>query len=239
MGNPGKSRITVVVVLAIAAAACHRREDSKQLAALDSALKSGVITKSEYDAKKSALAQLAALDKARDAGLLTPAEYQERKQKLLEVVPLPIVAEETPSTAAAASRAVTPVAAAAGGVRQEHIFDPHLNLNAYDVTVPANWKFDGIYVPGSSCVQIPFPVFRMYSPDGLTEIRRLPRFDWSWTTSKFKGQQAVRLPGSEAGHVRAGIPQIPHRHDAGRLRPRLPHPAGGDRRAAKGFRANQ
>ena len=87
MGNPATSRIAVLVVLAMAAAACHRGEDSKQLAALDSALKAGVITKSEYDAKKSALAQLAALDKARDAGVLTPAEYQDRKQKLTAVVP--------------------------------------------------------------------------------------------------------------------------------------------------------
>ena len=198
MGNLGNSRVAAVVVLAMAAAACHRGQDSKQLAALDSALKAGVITKSEYDAKKSALAQLAALDKARDAGILTPAEYQDRKAKLTAVVPLPAVAEETPASpaaaavsapASAAAPALTPVAAAAGGVRQEHIFDSHLNLNAYDVTVPASWKFDGIYVPGSSCVQIPFPVFRMYSPDGLTEIRRLPRFDWSWTTGKFKGQQ--------------------------------------------------
>jgi hypothetical protein len=64
-----------------------------------------------------------------------------------------------------------------------------LNLNAYDVRVPGNWKFDGMYVAGSSCTQIPFPVFRMYSPDGLTEIRRLPRFDWTWSNSKFKPPQ--------------------------------------------------
>ena len=197
MGNPGKSRIAIVAVLALAAAACHRGEDSKQLAALDSAFKAGVITKSEYDAKKAALAQLAALEKARDAGILTPAEYQDRKAKLTGVLPPPAVPEETPATPAATTAAsapaaaplLTPVAAATGGFRQEHIFDPHLNLNAYDVSVPASWKFDGVYVPGSSCVQIPFPVFRMYSPDGLTEIRRLPRFDWSWSTGKFKGQQ--------------------------------------------------
>ena len=105
MGNPGKSRIAVAVVLAMAAAACHRGEDSKQLAALDSALKAGVITKSEYDAKKSALAQLAALDKARDAGVLTPAEYQDRKQKLTAVVPLPAVPDETPASPGAANSA--------------------------------------------------------------------------------------------------------------------------------------
>jgi hypothetical protein len=88
-----------------------------------------------------------------------------------------------------ANQTASPGAAAATGVRQESIFDPHLNMNAYTVTVPANWKFEGIYVAGSSCAQIPFPVFRAYSPDGLTELRRLPRLDWSWSNSKFKAPQ--------------------------------------------------
>lgn len=35
-------------------------------------------------------------------------------------------------------------------------------------------------VPGSSCNQNPTPVFRAYAADGLTEFRRMPRFDWSW-----------------------------------------------------------
>jgi hypothetical protein len=206
-------RIGAVVLLALAAAACRRSGESKQLAALDSALQAGVIGKPEYDAKKAALASLAALDKARDAGLLTPAEYQERRQRLAAAGAVPAAAG-TPATSAGAPGPVTaagapmpasasgaPVpatstgapmpasASATGAVRQENIFDAHLNLNAYNVTVPANWKFDGIYVPGSSCAQIPFPVFRMYSPDGLTEIRRLPRFDWSWSNSKFKPPQ--------------------------------------------------
>ena len=33
---------------------------------------------------------------------------------------------------------------------------------------------------------IPFPVFRAHSADGLTELRRLPRFDWAWSNSKYK-----------------------------------------------------
>ncbi len=201
MGNLSLSRTAIVAMLALTGTACRRGEESKPLAALDSAYQAGVITKSEYDAKKTALASLAALDKARDAGLLTPVEYQERKQRLTATLPIaPAATEATPAsplttTASPASAAFTavsspaPAAPASGGVRQENIFDAHLNLNAYNVTVPANWKFDGIYVPGSSCAQIPFPVFRMYSLDGLTEIRRLPRFDWSWSNSKFKPQQ--------------------------------------------------
>ena len=193
------ARIIAVVLLALAAGACGRGGDSKQLAALDTAYRAGVITKSEYDAKKAALASLAALEKARDAGLLSPVEYQERKQRLTSgPAALPgvgaIAAATSASSASTVAAAVVAPATAApasgtSAVRQENIFDPHLSLNAYNVTVPANWKFDGIYVPGSSCTQIPFPVFRMYSPDGLTEIRRLPRFDWSWSNSKFKAPQ--------------------------------------------------
>jgi hypothetical protein len=170
----------LVLALALAGASCNRGGD-KQLAALESAYHAGVITQAEYDSRKAALVSSAALDKARDAGLLTPAEYQERKQRLSAAVPI-APAPSTPT----ASASITPAPAPSTGVRPENIFDSHLGLNAYNLTVPANWKFDGMYVPGSSCVQLPFPVFRMYSPDGLTEIRRLPRFDWSWSTSKFK-----------------------------------------------------
>jgi hypothetical protein len=60
-------------------------------------------------------------------------------------------------------------------------------MTAYNVNVPVTWKFDGIYAAGTSCSEIPFPVFRAYSPDGLTELRRFPRLDWSWSNSKFKG----------------------------------------------------
>jgi hypothetical protein len=76
--------------------------------------------------------------------------------------------------------------AAGNGVRQDTIADPGLHLTAYTVTVPSNWRFDGAFVQGSSCVAIPFPVFRAHSPDGLTELRRLPRFDWTWSTSRYK-----------------------------------------------------
>jgi hypothetical protein len=206
-------RVAVVFLLAFAAG-CGHGGDSKQQAALDQAYQSGVITKSEYDAKKAALAQLVALDKARDAGILTQAEYDQRKQRLGIAAPPPPPSAGSPVStpvstpmsapgAAAPDSPMQPVSAIAptpaapigsapvssGGLRQEHIFDPHLGLNAYDVSVPANWKFNGAFVPGSSCGPIPFPVFRIYSPDGLSEIRRLPRFDWRWSNSKFAPKQ--------------------------------------------------
>jgi hypothetical protein len=77
--------------------------------------------------------------------------------------------------------------AASDGVRQESIFDPNFKMPAYNLHVPAKWKFDGVFVPGSSCVNTPFPVFRMYSPDGLSEVRRYPRVDWVWSNTAVTG----------------------------------------------------
>jgi hypothetical protein len=60
------------------------------------------------------------------------------------------------------------------------IVDPSYNMKAFDITIPANWKFQGTVIPGPNCNRIPFPVFRAYSRDGLTEIRLMPAFNWTF-----------------------------------------------------------
>lgn len=79
------------------------------------------------------------------------------------------------------------MAASAGGqkFRTEAIFDPVLNMKAYDVTIPEGWKYQGTLQPGNSCDETPSPVFRSYSQDGLSEFRRMPRFDWSWSNAPY------------------------------------------------------
>jgi hypothetical protein len=62
------------------------------------------------------------------------------------------------------------------------IVDPVLNRNAYYVTIPANWKFEGTVYPGPECQENPMTVFRASSADGLTGVYLLPRIDWSWLT---------------------------------------------------------
>jgi hypothetical protein len=69
--------------------------------------------------------------------------------------------------------------------KTETLFDPALNMKAYDVIIPAGWTYQGILVPGSSCNPNPTPVYRAYAPDGLTEFRRMPRFDWSWGNAPY------------------------------------------------------
>jgi hypothetical protein len=161
-------------------------ETAEKTAALKDALKNGVITQQEYDAKVAQLSsggggvdpqRKAALDKAMKDGLLTQAEYDAKLRALTAAPPAETRVSAAPTTVLAAS----PPAAASTGVRKEAIRDPGFNMTAFDVTVPANWKFEGTFVPGSSCFQSPFPVVRAYSPDGLTEWRRYPRMDWTWT----------------------------------------------------------
>ena len=85
IGNAG--RIVAVALLALVLTACHGGMHSKELTALESAYKSGVLTKSEYEVKRTALesqtAALTALDKALEAGVVTKDEYQARKAQLI------------------------------------------------------------------------------------------------------------------------------------------------------------
>jgi hypothetical protein len=60
------------------------------------------------------------------------------------------------------------------------IVDPAYGIKAFTITIPAGWKFEGTVLPGPECSQISFPVFRAYSPDGLSEIRLMPTFNWTF-----------------------------------------------------------
>ena len=60
------------------------------------------------------------------------------------------------------------------------ITDPSLNnMTAATLTIPAGWKMQGIMLT-SPCNTPPFPAYRAYSPDGLTQMRAEPVFGWIW-----------------------------------------------------------
>jgi hypothetical protein len=79
--------------------------------------------------------------------------------------------------------------AAAGDSRDVFIHDPVLDMDAYKVVIPNGWHFQGRLLQGTQCSPIPFPVFRTFSPDGLSEVERLPRFDWFWSDNPYAPQQ--------------------------------------------------
>ena len=63
------------------------------------------------------------------------------------------------------------------------IIDPAYGIKAFNISIPAGWKLDGTVLPGPECSRVPMPIFRAYSPDGLTEMRLLPAFNWTFHPS--------------------------------------------------------
>jgi hypothetical protein len=73
--------------------------------------------------------------------------------------------------------------AASGGTQVEYIADPSMNnMNAFSITIPANWHFQGVLMSSGDCTSGPYVVFRTTSPDGQSKVERLPVFGWSWGT---------------------------------------------------------
>ena len=62
------------------------------------------------------------------------------------------------------------------------IHDPGLNMDAYTVTYPAGWYFEGTLAPSTPCAPAAL-VYRINSPDGLSEIESLPKLTWTWSDS--------------------------------------------------------
>ncbi len=70
-----------------------------------------------------------------------------------------------------------------GGTQVEYIADPTMNnMNAFSITIPANWHFQGVLMASGDCTSGPFVVFRATSPDGQSKVERLPAMGWTWGT---------------------------------------------------------
>jgi hypothetical protein len=78
-----------------------------------------------------------------------------------------------------------------GGMQTATIHDPGMDMDAFTVPYPAKWHFQGTVLQGTSCTSIPMAVFRVFSPDGLSEIERMPRVDWRWGTTPPGGKPPV------------------------------------------------
>lgn len=93
-------------------------------------------------------------------------------------------AEPTSAANAIKSTAATP----STGTQAQNITDPTLNnMNAFTVTIPNKWHFQGVLFQGGKCGSVPYPVFRATSPDGLTSVERLPVLGWMWGSGPMYG----------------------------------------------------
>jgi hypothetical protein len=105
--------------------------------------------------------------------------------------------------AVAIALAAAGTAAPDGATREVSIKDPVLNMEAFSMTIPSKWIFDGAVESGSACTDSPTPVVRLESPDGLYVIKTLPRIDWSWTDNgrpNQGGKDCTIFPGPKTAH---------------------------------------
>jgi hypothetical protein len=89
---------------------------------------------------------------------------------------------------ASAGDGATTTSASGGSPQKEYVTDPTLNnMNAFDVTIPAKWHFQGTLFQGGNCASIPYGVWRATSPDGLSMAERMPALAWVWGTGPMIG----------------------------------------------------
>src|SRR5258707_5395094 len=104
--------IGLMATMLMVDAACSRDPKSAQIAALEDAYKSGVLSKAEFDAKRAALAaspQIAALEDAYKSGVLSKAEYEAKRAALQGSTDVAVAPAAAPAAALAARVAsVTP-----------------------------------------------------------------------------------------------------------------------------------
>jgi len=95
---------------------------------------------------------------------------------------------ETSSAASIDGAAMAGLVSNASGAstKVQYVSDPTLNnMNAFAVTIPAKWHFQGVLYQGGNCTSIPFGVFRATSPDGLSYVERMPVLAWFWGKGPF------------------------------------------------------
>lgn len=104
------------------------------------------------------------------------------------LIAITILGCKGPVQTSAAGTAEGAVAAPSGGTKVQYISDATLNnMNAFSVTIPAKWHFNGVLYQGGNCASVPFGVFRASSPDGLSSVERLPVLAWMWGTGPMIG----------------------------------------------------
>ncbi len=110
--------------------------------------------------------KLDALNGALKNGLITQDEYNAKLQTLN------IPAAQSPARAAAPH--------SSGQMKTVEVIDPFFGQRAFTMTIPADWNFEGTVFRGRNGAG-PELVYRASSPDGLTGVQRLPRYDWEWS----------------------------------------------------------
>jgi len=87
------------------------------------------------------------------------------------------------SNGSAAGDGAAAAASSGSGTRVGKIVDTTLNnMVALNVTIPADWKFQGVLMQGgpATCDSEAYAVFRTTSPDGQSFAEEMPQMLWAW-----------------------------------------------------------
>lgn len=137
-------------------------KDRKKLAALDAALKGGVLSEEEYQTKKIALyssilsrhknsALRKALDQAYEDGVLTKDEYDRKKKELGAGVPPPLTLRDPIADSEASPRKPVEVFAAKSDPQPEALpksWTTHTDPSGFVVNLPAAWTIGKVSSSG-------------------------------------------------------------------------------------------
>jgi hypothetical protein len=223
--KPGECAIAAAMVF-FAATGCSRHGDSKDLAALDSAYKAGVLSKDEYTARKAAIlslsTQLAALDRARQAGLLTADEYAAKKAALFSSAPPPaptITAVADAPYVAPTSQPVSQPSAAIPQVSPTPAADPQGHsyrmkmaqivdaqgferpIPSASLLIPIDWQSQSAttWIAKDRCNGVSTHVL-VSGPDGRA-FERFPVYNWVWADDPKPLQAAFAQRAQMGTHV--------------------------------------
>ncbi len=108
------------------------------------------------------------------------------------------------------------------GTRSVEINDPVLNMNAYTLKIPANWKFIGMILGPHGCYGPSTPAdgmsYSAVAPDGVNAAMQLPGAQWMWSSdgTSPEGPKCAPIAINSATAFLLNI-AVPHIHPTARI----------------------
>ena len=115
--------------------------------------------------------KIAALKEAYRTGLISQQEYDAKMRELNGAG-----GQQAPSASGGSQTPNVPVT-----MRMARFPDPNLRMDFARLPVPTDWNFQGGLMQWTSCSHVVTEFYRATSPDGLSGVKDLPRFDYAWS----------------------------------------------------------
>ena len=113
-------------------------------------------------------------------------------------------------------------AAGDGGMRTVSVNDTALNMNAFTISIPADWKFVGLILRPHGCYGPSVPAdglsYSAVAPDGINAAMKLPGAAWSWSSdgTSPQGPKCAPISIDSAAGFLLNI-AVPHIHPTAQI----------------------